>query len=158
MGNQQNLLLILTGKNQDIEIIKNRIEKMKLIDTVSVRIKVPFEELALIYQNALALLIPLSSKSTQDQARFSQKIAEYLSSKRPIITVNTGEIPYYFKNRETAFIANNFEIDDLLKEFQTVASNIKLAKKIGISGYELGKREFDYRLHGEKLHNFVSSL
>ena len=52
----------------------------------------------------MGLLIPLDPNSLADIARFSQKIAEYVSTSRPIITSNVGEIPYYFKDKENAII------------------------------------------------------
>jgi glycosyltransferase involved in cell wall biosynthesis len=157
-GYSAKLILILSGSKKDLQHIQDRITQYNLTQFIEIKTNIPHNELTLLYENALALLIPLSPHSVQDQARFSQKIAEYLCSQRPIITVNTGEIPYYFENRVTAFIANKFTPEELHLELETVIKDTNLSNEVGLSGFKLGQQKFDYRSNGERVHRFLSSL
>ena len=78
---------------------------VKIEDFVIFIQQIPYVELIEIYESSLGLLIPLDPNSLADIARFSQKIAEYLSSSRPVITNNVGEIPYYFTDRKDIIIS-----------------------------------------------------
>ena len=110
-----------------------------------------------LYANALALIIPLDPGNIQDEARFSQKIAEYLSSGSPIISNNVGEIRYYFKDKENIILCD-YDIDGFVEVFKWVTRNPDKAKQIGVNGLNLKKKEFDYRELGDRLHKFMQSL
>lgn len=154
-GGQQNLILILSG---DKRLIENDINAFNLSERITIMQNVAYLELLQLYSDSLALLIPLSPSSLQDKARFSQKIAEYLSSSRPIITVNVGEIPYYFEDKKNAFVLNELTDNSLCKAMHFVADNLSLADEVGVNGYKTGKESFNYLTVCEKLHNYLSSI
>jgi len=153
-----NLKLVLSGNLNDIDIVQSVIENHTLSNKVFITHSLPYNDLFELYRNALSLLIPLSENRLTDKARFSQKIAEYLSSKRPIITVKVGVIPDYFMNNFNAFICDKLNPEELLKIFLFVASNTDKANEVGLNGFYLGLEIFDYRSNGIRLNNFLSSL
>ena len=67
-------------------------------------------------------------KSLQDRARFSQKIAEYLMAQRPIITVDTGDIPYYFTHGKNAYILKTLSVEQLGGVLQQIEMDMDEAK------------------------------
>ncbi|SHE77460.1 Glycosyltransferase involved in cell wall bisynthesis [Bacteroides luti] len=154
-GGRQNLILILSG---DKRLIENDINACNLSERVTIMQNVTYLELLQLYSNSLALLIPLSPSSLQDKARFSQKIAEYLSSSRPIITVNVGEIPYYFEDKRNAFVLNELTDNSLCEAMLFVAAHLSLADEVGANGYKTGKESFNYLTVCEKLHNYLSII
>ncbi len=157
-GGVQRLVLVMGGEKNDVDKVREFIAEQCLQDKVEIIIQVPYDDLIAMYQRALALLIPLDPNNLQDKARFSQKIAEYLSVKRPIICVNVGEVSHYFVDKQNAFIAEDFTPDEFSKQMQFVASNPHLADEVGRNGYEMGKNEFDFRPNGNKLYEFLQSL
>lgn len=155
-GGKIKLTLILNGPDNYKNEIVDYIETKQLAERITIKSKLPYKELVNEYLNAKALLIPLDPNYEQDEARFSQKIAEYLSSKSPVITNNVGEIKYYFKDDE--IIKCEFNENGFAKAFSWVTENEDKAIEIGIKGYERGAKEFNYRHHGKEMYDFFSSI
>ena len=101
--------------------------------------------------------IPLDPDNEQDKYRFSQKIAEYLSSETPIITSPVGEIPVYF-NKHNAFLVDLFTPEAYAEAMGYISIHKEESIIIGRQGYELGKKEFNYKIYGEKLSNFLKKI
>lgn len=154
----QDLVLVLGGEAADVDTVRKYVAELGLQHRVKILTQVPYNELIANYKQALALLIPLDPANKQDQARFSQKIAEYLSVGRPLITVNVGEVAHYFINAQNAFIAQDFTAAEFLKQLKFVSENVELADQVGSNGYNLGKKAFDYRPNGKNLYDFLTKL
>ncbi len=155
--NDIKLVLIISGSEFLIDKIEQEIRILNLSDSVSIFNQLPYNELFRYYQNALALLVPLEN-ITQDKARFSQKIAEYLSATRPIITCAVGEINEYFKDEKTAFIGSNFDVNTIFNQMKKVLNNPELANEVGIAGRKLGEENFDFKVNGRRIHQFFCDL
>lgn len=150
------LTLVLFGNKQQMEEAYKLIEKTN-IPTITIRHQIPQDELYKLYDTSLALLMPLDPQNLQDKARFSQKIAEYVGSKRPIITNEVGEIPYYFRNNESAMIVK-YTCQDYASAMIKLLENKNMAIKIGELGYEIGFNQFNYRTMGKYLKNFLCQI
>ena len=151
------LVLVLIGKPTELETVKRLVMDMGISDNVIIKNQISQAELYDTFDNSIGLIIPLNPDSLQDIARFSQKIAEYVASKRPIITSNVGEIPYYFKDNESAKIVP-FNIEGYFHGMKKLAENPILADEIGTGGYEVGCEKFDYEKVGEEMKTFIESL
>lgn len=151
------LLLVLGGTDSNYKKILRYINENKLDTYVITKRQIPYSELLDLYRKAKALLIPLDPNSEQDYARFSQKIAEYLSVGSPIISTNVGEIPYYFKDKENIIISE-YTKDGFAKSMKWVDNNPEKTTMIGLAGYNLGKENFNYITCGKNLHDFLLSI
>lgn len=151
------LLLVLVGTNSQKIEVENILKSKNLTKYVEIRTNLPQEELYSLYDSSIGLLIPLNPNSLQDKARFSQKIAEYVASHRPIITSNVGEIPYYFKNNENAIIVP-FTTEGYEEGMLKLIENSNLCDIIGENGYKVGLKYFDYKVVGRQIKNFISQL
>lgn len=151
------LLLVLSGNEKDIEQFKQHVKMRKCAENIIVKTKVPFEELNEIYGSSLGLIIPLEPDSIADIARFSQKIAEYVSTGRPIITNEVGEIPYYFKDRESAYFAN-YSAQGFYNVMSNMLEDKKKADVVGMNGFNVGRENFDYKTNAMKLIEFSKQL
>ena len=156
-GVLQRLVIVLHGKEIHINKIQNIINEYRLGNCIEIKTKLLNEELIDLYKNALGLIIPLDPNSLQDTARFSQKIAEYVSSGRPIITSKTGEIPYYFKNRKSALIVP-YTIESYADAMLTLSKDYELAFNIGNEGRDVGMKYFDYKKNVEQIIDFFEHL
>lgn len=156
-ANPYSLTLILCGQDAQIEKVRKYICDNSLQSYVDIKTKLPYAELLYTYQSAKALLIPLNPYHEQDYARFSQKIAEYLSSGSPIISNNVGEIPFYFKNKEDMIFAD-YSVEGFAKAFRWVQENDTEAVEIGKRGFSKGTKEFNHVLFGKKFNAFLSNL
>jgi glycosyltransferase involved in cell wall biosynthesis len=135
------LYLIINGSSEFLDEIKHRIRDLQIQENVIVFTSVTDNELNKLYINAYSLLIPLSN-SLRDKSRFPHKISEYVCTGNPIITTNKGEIVHYFKNCETAIIAEEYEIDKFSEMMRFAISNPDEAKRIGKNARELADSKF----------------
>lgn len=151
------LILILVGAESQKNEIKKILQNKNINNSVEIKSKLPQNELYSIYDSSLGLLIPLDPNSLQDKARFSQKIAEYTASHRPIITSNVGEIPYYFKNNESAIIVP-FTPKGYAEGMLSLIEDIDNNNIIGENGYQVGYLNFNYKKAGNNIKNFLEQL
>ena len=151
------LNLVLFGLSQDIVSVKSYLLSLTSRNNVSILFQISNSELQQLYFSSLGLLIPLDPNSLQDKARFSQKIAEYLTSTRPIITSNVGEVPFYFENRINAMVVD-YSASAYAHAMKSLVDDNNLADRIGQKGYELGRKNFNYLAYGNKLKTFIASL
>lgn len=144
------LYLVLNGEiSIEIkELIERNQGKIKLFSDLE------YEKLICLYKNAVALLIPLRN-IPQDEARFPQKICEYIASGKIIISTNFGEVKYYFEDMNNAVIADTYDKTAYVKKMEWVLQNISnlnfMEKKI----YETGKKYFDITAHKEPIKDFL---
>ena len=158
MRNQEsNLKLIINGSDKDRQLVYQYALSQGGGGRIQIMHSLTTEQLNYVFCNSTALLIPLQSDYKPDIARFSQKIAEYLASGKPIVTTNMGEIPFYFKDRKNAYITtfDELQFSTILDE---ILSNPVCANAIGNAGRELGIKEFDSKKMAMKLSLFISRL
>lgn len=148
------LVLVLFGREIDLEKVRYLVRDMNILPNVIILTQISQEELSHIYASSIGLFMPLDPNSQQDVARFSQKIAEYLTSGRPMITSNVGEIPFYFEDCCNALIAD-YTPNAYAEKMRALVDNPTLGVTIGLKGYEVGKMNFDYRKNGEMLKSFL---
>lgn len=148
------LMLVLFGTKNDLQKVRECVAELHLAENVTIVSQISQHELEHLYASSLSLLMPLNPDSVQDVARFSQKIAEYLASGRPIITSNVGEIPYYFEHKKNAVIAA-YASEAYAERMSELINAPAMATEIGRKGYEVGKNYFEYLKNGNKLKHFI---
>lgn len=156
-GFQGALILVLHGNREQVDGVVRLVEQRGLSSQIEIKYNLSRTKLTGLYRNALGLLIPLDPDSLQDVARFSQKIAEYVASGRPIITSPTGEIPFYFEHKKNALIVP-FSVMDYADVMVWLSGNPQKANAIGLGGREIGMKFFDYRANGQRVLGFIESL
>ncbi|MBV5315333.1 MAG: glycosyltransferase family 4 protein [Prolixibacteraceae bacterium] len=149
--NNFNLYLVLSGKITNSIVIK-LIEANK--DEINIFSGLTYDKLISKYKGAEALLIPVRN-TFQDCARFPQKICEYMASRRPIITTNFGEIPYYFVDKKNAIVASEFNTTSYSEKLNWAINNPKCLNDISNNSYYLGLKLFDIKSHRTQLEKFL---
>ena len=156
--NMVDLHLILGGgSDKEYQSLLDRIKKLKKSDQVKVFHNVRHSEIPKHYKPAKGLLIPMRP-TLQDAARFPHKIGEYVASGNPIISNNFGEVACYFKDGETALVAENYTIEEFASKMEFVLDNPEVAKTIGEQGKALGLKAFNHLTYGPKILSFLKSL
>jgi len=150
-------LVVSGGEKSEYEQFHQDLQRLHKGAHIEVFSNIPYAQLVDLYLHASALLIPMRP-TLQDAARFPHKIGEYLAAGNPIVTTNYGEIVHYFKNEETALIADQYEPAEFAKRLQFVLDNPEKARGIGKKGRALGLKEFDYWQFGPKLKTFLEAL
>ena len=155
--NPHKLILVLGGTDAQVKPVSDYILNKCLSGNIVVKRKLPYSELNRLYETSRALIIPLDPKSEQDAARFSQKIAEYVSTGTPILSCDVGEVSFYFKDKENA-IFSDYSIEGFASSFKWIANNVEEIEHIGKNGFKVGQKNFDYKICGKRLHDFLNIL
>lgn len=156
--NKTKLHLLISGKQKnEIDAFRNQANKMFPDGTVKIFSNISYEELMQLFTNANAMLIPLRP-NIEDAARFPHKIGEYLATGNPVITTKIGEIKTYFKDNETALVADNYDVNEFSEKMEFAMNNYETSRKIGLNGKELGLKTFHFRNYGMAFKAFLEKL
>ena len=138
----------------DVEQQKQLIEKYGIQDKVQYVGVLTREQIPYFLKNAsiLALARP---DSHQARGGFPTKLGEYLSTKNPVCVTNVGEIGYYLKDNESAFLAFPNSVDSFTDALERALQDEELAKKVGLEGYEVAKANFNMEIQSKRLYTFL---
>ncbi|MHC1696764.1 MAG: glycosyltransferase [Geobacteraceae bacterium] len=102
------------------------------------------DQLTWAYQNAIALLCCRASTPFANFG-FPTKLAEYLSSGRPVITNEVGDMLRYLKDGENAFFARPEDSVSIAGQMTRILDSPDLASHVGINGRKTAADCFDYK-------------
>jgi len=151
------LFLIVSGHQKTMDHLYREIAQFNCKENIKIFRNISDEELNDIYINAIGLLIPLRP-SIVDTARFPYKIAEYAATGNPIITTNYGEVKNYFRDRKTAFIAEEYDPIKYSQKMECVIQHPDVASQVGSNAKTLALTEFNSDIFGIKLRDLVLDL
>ncbi|HOS28576.1 MAG: glycosyltransferase [Desulfomonilia bacterium] len=117
---------------------------------------VPGDTLRELFAGSQALLAPLHD-DIRSKARFPSKIADYLMAARPVVSCNVGEVAEFLHNRVTAYLSQPDDIDDFVKSLRLALTD-EAREQVAENGKSLALKNFDYRLQGKRLFDFITSL
>ena len=138
--------LMLTGnikKSIDGKTISKLISDNNLADRVILTGFISRDEMIDLLNSAVGLVLAKPSSDQADSC-FPTKLGEYLATGNPIVVTSTGEIPYYLKDGENAYIANPDSVEDFAEKLKQLLDNPIQAKEIGKKGREVAKEKFNY--------------
>ena len=148
------LLLILHGNELKLQKISDYVSRLEY--PIKIKSNLSESDLFTEYSQASVLLAPLRL-SVQDQARFPQKIAEYVSLSKPIITTFVGDIGLYFESDKSAIFIDDFSVAELEKKMNYSIDNNEKIVGIGVEGNAVGRKHFNYKKYITKFGDFVTS-
>ncbi|ULQ57950.1 glycosyltransferase [Flavihumibacter rivuli] len=150
------LCLVCSGNPKALEHLREVIGKSRKKDQIRLYSGLPYRDLVQLYKDSYALLIPLRN-SFQDKARFPHKIGEYCAAGRAIISTNYGEVARYFKDRENAILADDFDVLGFAGCLEYAISHQEEVERIGAASHELGMQTFDHKVLAEQVRQFIFS-
>lgn len=146
--NTKKLLLVLSGSDAQLDRVR------EYEANAIIRTKLPYNMLVAYYKHAYGLMIPLRN-TTEDIARFPNKVCEYTAAKGLIITTCYGEMPYYFKNGENAIVAEDCTVDAIAKRLDEVEAGKYDVELIRKNCYKTGLDNFSIGAYKNKLYKFL---
>jgi hypothetical protein len=72
------------------------------------------------------------SKSFQNEYSYPTKVVEYLATGKPIVTTAPGELAFYLKDRENAFVADMDDTSTFASKMLEAPQDYDRALKVGI--------------------------
>lgn len=118
---------------------------------------IPRQELLRRYRESRALLVPLFD-DVASVARFPTKIAEYLASARPVITMRIGEVRTYLRDGETALFALEPTAAAFAARIVAALEDPAMAARIGFAGRTVAVAAFDYASQARRLADAISGV
>jgi glycosyltransferase involved in cell wall biosynthesis len=76
---------------------------------------------------------------------------------RPVVISSIDPACDYLTHRENAFIAEP-EVASFTKEIDFILDNPEKASKIAKKGQQAALKSFDYKIHVERIHQFLNQL
>lgn len=149
------LYLVSNGAGWEMERLRKRIADSPKADRIKLFSRLPLQELVDLYMTSKALLIPLRP-TEQDRARFPHKIGEYCAAKKVILSTKIGEVDRFFRDGETALLADTYDEQQFAAKMQFVIDHPDEAEAIGQRGHALGLQLFDHKALGQTLKTFLS--
>ena len=141
----------------DIPQQEERLINKLLNENINILSGLSYEELISYYKGAAALLIPMRD-TIRDIARFPHKISEYVASESLIISTNYGEVKYYFKNKESALIAETYDENKYAEILRQMSEGAYDADGIIKSAYLTGINSFSECANKERLSEFIHKI
>lgn len=146
--NTKKLLLVLSGSDAQLDRVR------EYEPNAIIRTKLPYNMLVAYYKHAYGLMIPLRN-TTEDIARFPNKVCEYTAAKGLIITTCYGEMPYYFKNGENAIVAEDCTVEAIAKRLDEIEAGKYDVEQIRKNCYKTGLDNFSIGAYKNKLYKFL---
>lgn len=105
-----------------------------------------------------SLVIINKYETQQNHFCFSTKLGEYLAAAKPVIITQVGEAMNYLENGKNAIVVPPGNNEALADAILHAFNDTEYLKKIGKAGQLVCQNNFDYRVQGEVLKGFMTSL
>jgi glycosyltransferase involved in cell wall biosynthesis len=92
------------------------------------------------------------------QAGFPTKLGEYLATGKPVVVTGTGDIPRYLEDGVSAYLVPPDDVGAFAERLRFVMTHPLEAETVGRRGREVAVGEFDYRIHGRRIFDFIRKL
>jgi glycosyltransferase involved in cell wall biosynthesis len=105
-----------------------------------------------------AVLALAKPNNQQSEHCFPTKIAEYLSTGKPVLTTSTGSIPQYLTDKKDSFLTEPNDPDRLAQTLSDIFADYGKAQIVGQNGRKLAQNEFDYTTQVDRIITFFEEL
>jgi glycosyltransferase involved in cell wall biosynthesis len=133
------------------------IEDNKYINNIIFTGKVERRKIPDLLNRASALVLARPNNK-QSEGGFPTKLGEYLSTGKPVIITEVGEISHFLKDGYNAYIAKPGDVESFSEKIYEVFADYPRALEIGKNGRMLVENEFNYFNQAKKLASFIESL
>ena len=104
------------------------------------------------------VLVMARPDSIQAQNGFPTKLGEYLATGNPVVVTSVGEIPFFLKDKESAFIAEPGDVESLRDKIVEVLESDNIAHKVGLNGRKVAEQYFNNVIQTNSIIKFVHQL
>ncbi|MDB5135214.1 MAG: hypothetical protein JWP37_1817, partial [Mucilaginibacter sp.] len=105
-----------------------------------------------------AVLVLAKPANLQAEHCVPTKIAEYLSTGKPVLTTTTGSIPKFLTNQKDSFLTEPGNPGMLSETLLHIFLNYDKAEVVGENGRILAQNQFEYTRHGDRILSFFSDV
>ena len=109
------------------------------------------------YLETASLLVLSRPANKQAEGGIPSKLAEYLSTGRPVLTTKVGDLPLFFTNGKDLFFAEPDSVDDFSEKMISIFRDYNYSCIVGQNGIETVK-QFDRNVQSLNMITFINSL
>ena len=152
--------LVLMG---DLNVSPNKDDVIEFIDKNQMQDNIEItgyvDRPVMIERMTNAAVLALAKPNNQQSEHcFPTKIAEYLSTGKPVLTTSTGSIPQYLTDRKNSFLTEPNDPDHLAQTLSDIFADYGKAEIVGQNGRRLAQNEFDYTTQVDRIITFFDEL
>lgn len=154
-----NLHLVLGGLclENDKNLLINLVESLNISCKVHLLNYLSREEISQYFVDAKVLVL-VRNNDIYTSASYPSKLTEYLATGNPVVSVNVGDISYYLKDGENAFIIENLNTFELYEKLKYIFSDYSNAMQVGAKGKQLTYEIFNHSFQAHRIMDFIKSL
>lgn len=145
---------MIIGKEDDI--IQRKVSELNIKNNVIITGRCPDELLPLYLSASDAFLLPMRNNPV-NQARWPNKIGEYMASGKPTICTAVGDVANLIENEEIGLVSED-NYRDFAKKILMILNNKELSLKMGDRALKLAETKFALEVQGAKLEDIYQSL
>ncbi|MCX6252927.1 MAG: glycosyltransferase [Bacteroidia bacterium] len=150
---EMHLIIAGEGAQQEKNELSSLINALNLNDRVQCIGRISSIEIP-AFLNGAKLLASCRPQSLQSDYGFPTKVVEYLASGTPVVTTAPGELVFYLKDRENAFVAEKAEPDTFAAKMLEALQDYDFAMKVAQNGKALVKDKFNPITQTKKIIDF----
>lgn len=110
------------------------------------------------YLSKASCVIINKYRTQQNQYCFSTKLGEYMAAGKPVIITKVGEATNWLEDGKTAYIVEPENTEALADAIVNVLAHPEISCKIGLSGQEFCRHNFDYHNWSKPLSEFLNKI
>ncbi len=151
--------LYLIGSTQfpEFEELKQKISGLKLEEDIIFTGVIGRDELPSILAGAMILVLA-RPENAQAKGGFPTKLGEYLSTGKPVLVTDVGEITDYLTDCIHAFIAPPGNPEAFAQKMTYIIDQYDQALNVGLQGQQLAHSTFNYKFQGKLLMNWLKEI
>jgi glycosyltransferase involved in cell wall biosynthesis len=145
------------GTSTDRENIRELASELGITNKLILLDYLPREEIIKYIFNS-RILVMVRANDIKSQASFPSKLTEYLTTCKPVISVNVGEVSMYLTDGLNAYIVEPGNKQKLAEKIDNVLSDYDSALNVAKMGKRLTETIFNYNYQAKRIVPFVDSL
>lgn len=151
--------LILIGGSSSpsvMESLEQLIKELNIEDKVIFTGWINRNDMPSYLENA-SLLVLARPANKQAEGGIPSKLAEYLSTGRPVLTTSVGDLPLFFNHSKELFFAEPGSVKDFSQKMISIIDDYENARKVGYNGAN-SVRRFDKNIQSKEVISFIKML
>jgi glycosyltransferase involved in cell wall biosynthesis len=103
------------------------------------------------------ILVMVRSNDLQSKASYPSKLTEFLSTGKPVITSNVGEISNYLNDREHVYFVEAGDVDGMAATINELLTDYAKAEQTGKNGKSLTDSVFNYHFQSGRIIKYIGN-
>lgn len=141
--------LVIVGEGPEKINLENQVKKLNLGDVVEFKGRLSLEQVKEIMKSCYCLVLPSLSEG------LPRVVLEAMAMAKPVVACRVGGIPEIVRHKETGFLTEPKNSQDLADKIFALLSDEKMAQEMGQKGREIVKNNYS---NARYLENYLAMI